>query len=79
MIILGDFNAYHPDWMLGRHSNIRGTALRQAATARKLKQAVKPGSITRRDARGGRDSILDLIFYSELIDFVKCTIGRDND
>lgn len=65
--------------MLGRYSNIRGTALRQAATARKLKQAVKPGLITQRDARGGRDSILDLIFYSESIDFVKYTIGRDND
>lgn len=65
--------------MLGRYSNIRGTTLRQAATARKLKQAVKPGLITRRDVRGGRDLILDLIFYSESIDFVKYTIGRDND
>lgn len=79
VIMLGDFNAHHPEWMPGRQANSRGIALKQTATARKLKQVVRLGSTTRRDARGRRDSTLDLIFYSESIDFIQYQIGRDND
>lgn len=45
--------------------------MKQTIIVRKLKQVVRLDSITRRDARGRRDSTLDLIFYLESIDFIQ--------